>query len=271
MNEFKVYSSNKDNVIDVLRSTFAKRELIIGLAMRDIRVKYKKTRLGFIWSFLNPVLMATIFTFFFSEIIHFSAIKNSVVFVLSAYLGWYIFANTLQQCTQVLRESEYILEKVNIHRLFLILARTLAISLEQIVFSTIVLFFTSIVSDLNWYVLFLIPLSYLFSTIAGLAVTFFVTGLSVKRQDIFLLVPHFIQVGIWLTPIFYSIEMLPTSIQFFVNANPFSGLVDFWRFSLYHQSIDTQLVSLHLVLILLFFVFGLRFFIKRESFYHEQL
>lgn len=270
MDNFYINSTKKDRVKDVLVGLWRKRELIWSLANRDIRVKYKRTRLGFMWSFLNPIFMATIFTVFFSQIIQF-ADDNSILFVLSGYLGWYIFANTLQQSTQVLRESEYILEKINIHRLIIVMARVIAIGLEHLVFVSLVLLYIGFETSFQVQWIYLLPLCYLLSTIAALGGTFIFAGLSVNRQDAMFFVPHLIQIGIWLTPLFYNVQMLPDWLQPMISLNPLSSCLDFWRFALFGQPLTSGYLTLHIIGIMVLFVVGLRFFIKRESLYHHQL
>jgi len=263
--------AGKDQLRTVLLTIWSQRELVLALSKRDIKLKYQQTILGVLWLFLNPLLMASIFTFFFSQIIHFKQVGNSTLFVLTAYLGWYIFANTLQQSSQVWKESAAIVEKIQIHRLILVMARCISISLEHFVFILLVLIFTGISGQLSFHFLCWLPLGYALSTFSALGVTFFVAGISMTKRDVIQLVPHFLQIGIWLTPVFYAKEMLPEKFQLIFSLNPLVGMTDFWRFAIYGLPIDPWHVFICFVVLLLFGWISLRFFVKRERIYLEQV
>ncbi len=267
----QVNKAGKDQLATVLSTVWSQKELIIALAKRDLKLKYNQTVLGFLWLFLNPLLMATIFTFFFSQIIHFAKVSNSTLFVLTAYLGWYVFANTFQQCSQVWKESASIVEKIQIHRLILVLARCISLSMEHVLFILLVLVFTALTGELSLHFICYLPFAYLLSTFVALGATFFVAGISMLKKDVIHMVPHFLQVGIWLTPIFYTQDMLPEKFRFVSTLNPLAGITDFWRFVIYGYPLENMHV-LKCALILVFFsFFSLRFFVKRERLYLEQI
>lgn len=271
MHKVQQNKAGKDRLRDVIPMFWRQRELIMSLATRDLKVKYKQTILGVVWMFLNPLLMATIFTFFFSQIIQFTGVKHSTLYVLSGYLGWYVFSNTLQQCTLVLKDSESIVEKIHIHRAILVLSRCLSVGIEHLVFVLIVLLITLVSGQLNGQFIWMIPISYVLSSLVALGFVFFIAGLSIFRKDFLQIVPHFLQVAIWLTPVFYAKEMLPSEFTCLLNFNPFVGMVELWRFAFYSEPFDIGIFGFHVLILLILSLLSFRFFVKRERLYLEQL
>lgn len=271
MPKIQLNKAGKDGLMDVIPLLWKQRELMFGLARRDIQVKYKQTFLGLVWMFLNPLLMALIFTFFFSQIIHFTQVKHSTIYVLSGYLGWYIFANTFQQCASVLKDSESIIEKIHIHRIVLVFSRCFSVSIEHFVFVLLVFLFGLFSGQINFTNLWLLPFAYLFSSLTALGFVCFVAGISIFRKDFLQIVPHFIQIAIWMTPVFYAKEMLPQSFLWLLNLNPFVGFIEFWRYALYAEPLNWTSVLLHMSALFLFSLLSFRYFVKRERLYLEQL
>src|SRR5205807_6483784 len=79
---------------ELFRNTYRYRELIWALALKELRVRYKRSVLGFLWALLNPLLMMAILTIVFSNIVRLP-VQSYAVFLLSALLPWTFFSQAL--------------------------------------------------------------------------------------------------------------------------------------------------------------------------------
>ena len=81
-------------MIEFVRDTYRNRELIWALALKELRVRYKRSLLGFFWALLNPALLMIVLTLVFGTIMRFS-IDHYAVFLLSMLLPWTFFSQAM--------------------------------------------------------------------------------------------------------------------------------------------------------------------------------
>src|SRR5205085_12163041 len=79
------------NLIATLRETLASREVLVELVKRDLKVRYKRSSLGLLWTMLNPLLMMSVTTIAFSQFFRF-AIHNFPIYMMTAYVIWGFFS-----------------------------------------------------------------------------------------------------------------------------------------------------------------------------------
>ena len=87
------------------------RELIWALALKELRVRYKRSALGFIWALLNPLLMMAILTIVFSNITRLP-VERYAVFLISALLPWTFFAQAMSYSVDSIVGNGDLLKKV---------------------------------------------------------------------------------------------------------------------------------------------------------------
>src|SRR2546423_12416978 len=100
-------------MIELFRETYRFRELIWALALKELRVRYKRSALGFIWALLNPLLMMAILTVVFSNITRLP-VERYAVFLISALLPWTFFAQAMSYSVDSIVGNGDLLKKVRI-------------------------------------------------------------------------------------------------------------------------------------------------------------
>src|SRR5207237_4594042 len=100
----------------LFRDTYRYRELIWALALKELRVRYKRSVLGFLWALLNPALLMVVLTLVFGTIMRFS-IDHYAVFLLSMLLPWTFFSQSLAYSVESIVGNGDLLKKVKIARL----------------------------------------------------------------------------------------------------------------------------------------------------------
>src|SRR5689334_25378959 len=100
----------------MLREIYKYRELIWALALKELRVRYKRSALGFLWALLNPLLMMLILTVVFSKIMRIQ-INNYAIFLLSTLLPWTFFSQSLSYSVESIVGNAELLKKVQVAKL----------------------------------------------------------------------------------------------------------------------------------------------------------
>src|SRR3954465_8361742 len=95
----------------MLRDFYKYRELIWALAMKELRTRYKRSSLGFLWALLNPLLMMLILTAVFSTVMRIP-VNHYAVFLISALLPWTFFSQALTYSAESIVGNGELLKKV---------------------------------------------------------------------------------------------------------------------------------------------------------------
>src|SRR5215472_15811630 len=100
-------------MLQLLRDSYRYRELIWALALKELKVRYKRSVLGFMWALLNPALLMIVMTLVFSTIMRF-AIPHYAVFLLSVLLPWTFVAQSLSYGTDAIVSNGDLIKKVRV-------------------------------------------------------------------------------------------------------------------------------------------------------------
>ncbi len=210
--------------LDVLRETWAYRDLLRNLVARDLKTRYKRSVLGFAWSFLNPLFMVMIFTVVFTVIAKAQNVPNYPLFALCGLLAWNFLAGSVSGAARSIVGNAHLIDKVYFPRELLpisvVFSNLINFVLSLVVFFVLLLLFRV---PLSWWVLSLpIIIAVQFVLVVGLALI--VAALNVFYRD----VEHVLDVGLlawfFLTPIFWELELLPNKLPL-----PWGGSgVDVW-------------------------------------------
>lgn len=236
------------------------RNAVISLAVKTIKLRYKNSFLGVLWSMLNPLLFLLILVIVFKEINH---IENFTLYALSGLIFWnFISASILQVLTSFI-DNASILKSVNLHPFSFPLSAMLAAVIN--LFLTFVPFFGILFFlnfQLGFSILYVIPLI----VVTGIFVLGFgmlLGTLNVFFRDIQLLWSTIIPAFFYFTPIAYTPDLVPESNRYLLKLNPFYYFVEcfhdiFYRFK--HPDGFNFLVCTSLALVA--FILGYTFFTK---------
>ena len=103
-------------MIEFVRDTYRYRELIWALALKELRVRYKRSLLGFFWALLNPALLMIVLTLVFGTIMRFS-IDHYAVFLLSMLLPWTFFSQAMSYSVDSVVGNGALLKKIYVAKL----------------------------------------------------------------------------------------------------------------------------------------------------------
>lgn len=214
------------------------RELIKNLVIRDLKIRYKNSVLGVLWSLFNPLLMTMVFTIVFTLMLQ-RGTENYPVFFMSGYLPWSYLAASVSTSINSIVGNAPLVKKVYFPREVLPLAGILS-NLVNFLLSLIVLFALIFAFSVKITpAILMLPLIILAQTFFVLGLGFFLATANVFYRDTQHIMQVVMQAWFFLTPIFYPISTLPQSaeilgmtvnIQLWVRRlNPMASLVAAYR------------------------------------------
>lgn len=218
---------------------FSYRDLFYNLVVRDLKVRYKKSALGFLWSLLNPLLMMVVFTIVFT-ILTVPTVDNFPVFVLTGLVAWNFFANSVTGAAQTIVGNSTLINKVYFPR-ELLPASLVASNLVNFLLTMLVLFGFILAFGIKLTpMVLLLPVILAIQVMLVLGIALIVAAVNVYYRDVSVLLEVGITAWFFLTPIFYQLERIPHTISFLgidvwrwvYMLNPMASLVTDYRYIL---------------------------------------
>ena len=204
------------------------RSLLHNLISRDIKVKYRRSFLGILWSVLNPLFTMAVMTVVFTKMLRFQ-IPHFPIYYLTGQLLFNFFSDATNTSMGAIIQNGALLKKVYIPKYIFPLERTL-FSLVNLCFSFIAICIMLIFEPvpLSWTMLLsIIPIFYTFVFALGIGLA--LSALSIFFRDLFHLYGVIITAWSFLTPIFYPVDIIPSNWMFMLECNPLYHFVSYLR------------------------------------------
>ncbi len=218
---------------------FEYTELIKNLAIKEFKLRYRNSVLGFFWSLLNPLAMMIILSLVFSVLMK-SSIDNFPVFLLPALLVWRFFSIGTTMSLGSILGNVPLVTKVYFPRWLLVLSSNLANAIGSTI-EFVVLIPLLILLGMNLtYLIFLLPIILLLEFILIMGVSFLLASLNVYYRDINQIWDIILQAGFFLTPIIYSSSIIPPKYSFYYLLNPVSRIMEAIRKIIYYNTMPTH-------------------------------
>ncbi len=260
-----------------LRETWRFRDLLMSLATRDLKLRYKQTVLGVIWVVLQPLMAAGIFSFVFGKLASFPS--DGVPYFLFSYaglLGWNLFANTLGKTSGCLVGNSQLISKVFFPRLILPLSAIPSVMVDFSVAAGMMLVMMLVSSHtlaathhgFGWPLL-LLPVWMLLLLLLSLGIGLCTAALAVSYRDVNYILPVFTQILLYASPIAYGLtqvmqKLTPAQRPFYL-LNPLAPTLEAFRWSLLSTSAPPAWsLGLASALSLLIFILGAYSFKRME-------
>ena len=213
---------------------FQYRELLRNLVIRDLKLRYRDSIFGFLWSLLNPILMMVVFTFVFTVLLGNQGIPNFPVFILIGILAWNLHTSCLASATTSVVSAAPLINKIYFPRIMLpasvVLANAVNFLLSMIAFIIIALVFSVHFTGS----LLLFPVILATQLLFSLGLAFIVSTLNVFYRDTQIILETVILAWFFLTPIFYRMEdLFPSYARLVYILNPVASIIEAYRAVLY--------------------------------------
>ena len=258
-------ASANATLTDFFAQLFGYREYLKQSVLRDLRTKYKRSSLGYLWTMLNPLAMMAVLAVVFSHIMRFPA-KDYAVFLFAGLLPWNYFNSTVMMSLGNIRANARIFGQVPVPKYIFVVSRS-ASNLTNFVLAIIPMFAMMIFTNhpITWTALTfpIVVLPLICITISGSLV---LSALNVFFDDTLHLAEVGMQVLYFLSPVMYSRDMLPPQLTQYLVLNPLFNQIEFIRCIFYQGSLpDMSAFALNLIVSILILFVSLVFFKKVED------
>ncbi len=219
------------------------RELVKNLVFMNLKLKYRDSVLGFVWSLANPLLLIIVYTLAFKYILKVGT-PNFAFFVLVGILPWMFFSNSLGMATGAIVDNGNLIKKVAFPLEVLPVASVL-FALAQYVL-TLLVFLPAV------FVVFRVIPSWtmlLFVPFLGLQVVFTVglALLAAAATVFFRDVRHFVEIALmllfWLTPVIYEVSSIPNPLKAVIVLSPVAPFILAYQQIFYYERLPTAVMG----------------------------
>jgi homopolymeric O-antigen transport system permease protein len=213
------------------------RELLWNMTVKELKVKYKRSVLGFVWSFVTPMIMLAVFSLVFAILMKGGDMSWFSVYLMCGLLPWLFFVNSLMQSVGSVVTNAALVKKVYFPREILPIAAVGA-NIFHFVMQMLVFFAFLLIIRWHFSIYFLLfPLVLLLEIVFTLGMSLFVAAANVYLRD----VQHFVEVAtmawFWLTPIVYTMATLESVLGKYTKIymlNPMTNIILLWQYIIYN-------------------------------------
>ena len=211
--------------------------MISSLVRRDLRGKYKRSVLGFAWTFINPLLQLGVYTVVFSFIMR-AGIKDYYLFLFVALIPWLFFATSVSVGAGCILLEKEMVKKIYFPREVLPISHVTT-QLVNMLLAFIVVFAVLILSGkgVNPVALLFLPIVIFAEYLLSLSLTMMVSALTVYLRDLEHILSIVMMAWQFMTPVMYSIDQVPPRLLWVFNLNPMTQIIVAYREILYYKQI----------------------------------
>ncbi len=229
-----VYDSSRRSFhfIEEAKALWTYRHLVAELISRDIKVRYKRSVLGVLWSLLSPLLNMVALTIAFSALMK-QQIHNYPVYFLAGSVFWAFFAQATSHAASLTIDASEIARRVYIPRSVFV-ASAVGVSLVNLFYSLLALVVIMLATGhplhASW---FFLPVALLTGVLFTSGVGLLVFTLASRFVDVKETYTVLLSTWFFVTPIVYTPAILAPRYRLFIRLNPMTYLVEMFRAPLY--------------------------------------
>lgn len=222
----------------IFKELYAYREMIFSLVRRDLVGKYKKSFLGFLWTFVDPLLQLLVYTLVFTTIMPMKGIDKFYLHLFVALIPWGFFASCLTGgCASIINQQDMV-KKIYFPREVLPIAYVTG-QFVNMLFSFVVVFVVLFISGVGVRVeaLLCLPLVMIVQYIFCIGITMLTSAVTVYLRDVQQILSVLSLALMYASPVIYSVDMVPASIRGIYMLNPMSVIIVSYRDILYYRQL----------------------------------
>jgi homopolymeric O-antigen transport system permease protein len=258
-------SERRSRSLDEARALWRYRGLVHELIVRDIKVRYKRSVLGIVWTMLAPLLNMVALTLVFSTILK-QQITNYPVFFMTGAIFWAFFSQSTSSAAAQTQDSNEIAKRIYIPRSVFV-AAAIGVGLVNLVLSIVplvlILLVTGFPIHATWAFL---PVAVSIEMLFAAGVGFWLFTFASRFSDIREMYQVIVQTWFFLTPIVYHPAIVPAKFRFALWLNPLYYLIQTFRKPIYDGVLPSPaLVGMSLAISLVVFVSGWIYFSNRAE------
>lgn len=261
------------NLVEDLKEIWEYRGLLYFLSWRDLKIRYKQTVIGISWVVFQPVITMIVFNVFFGSLL--KVPSDGVpypIFVYTGLLFWQFFSGSLSEISGCLLSNKNIITKVYFSRLIIplsiIITKFIDFAIASLVLVGLMFYYHYTPSVFG---VLILPLLVIVSAASALGLGLIFASINVKYRDIKYILPFFIQILMFITPVIYPASIAGHYSKI-LALNPMTGVINTARATLLGTTqINWLLIALSLIACFILLIIGLIYFKKTEKYFADIL
>ncbi len=265
------------NLPAIFRNLIRYRELIVLMTWRDFSSRYRGSLGGLVWSVIQPLVMMVVYTIVFSLFLKIRFSTDASPFTFSVYLlcgllPWTAFSEGMFRCKDIFRGNINLVKRVVFPLEILPLNLVFAATVQQIIGLILLTPLAWIVTGHLYWAIFFLPIILFMQLLFAAGINWIASSLAVYLPDIGHLINLILAVWMFLTPIFYPEDIVPSQALILFEINPMARLVHLFR-GVFMTGQLPELVYLTgtFLFCLFFFLFGYFWFTHTKSGFADVL
>ncbi len=252
-----IISAEPDTLGVYLKKVWQHHALIVTLAKRDLKIKYAQTVLGLAWTFIQPLVAVITYTLFFAYLMDFKTEYPYILFVLSGILLWGLFNYIFAQGSTSLTQNQELIRKLYFPKIILPLSKALVGFVEFVIIAVLFIILMFVFqSTPTWRIIF-IPFLLIALSAFALGMAFILSAATVRNRDLNHIIPFLVNFGIWFTPVFYPVTLIPQQFAHLLYINPMASIIQLFRVCVFGEA---YIPAMFLGIAVSFLIFILGFF-----------
>lgn len=219
-----------------LRELYDFRDFLLNLIITELKLRYRDSLLGFLWTILNPLFYLLILAVVFSKFIRFQ-IPNYTIFLFAGLASWFMIQQTVTVATASIVNNQVLIRKVYVPKLAFPASNVLARFVDHGISIVLLLLMMLVMrAPFTWSLLFL-PVAILLHLVFSLGLSLIFTVAHIKVRDVQHITAIVFQALFYVTPILYSLDILPEKYRSLLLWNPFYYFVQLIRCPVYYGTL----------------------------------
>lgn len=258
--------------MSTIRELYAYRQMIFSLVKKDLRGRYKGSALGFLWTFINPLLQLVVYTIVFSYILP-NTIEKYYLYLFVGLIPWIFFSSSITVGAASVVAQKDLIKKIYFPRMVIPISYVTSCFVNMLL-CFIVIFAVVLVSGtgFNFAAVLTLPVIMLVEYLLSLGMALLASAVTVYFRDLEHILGIISMVWMYMTPIMYSKSIVPNRLLPIFNLNPMTHVIECYRDVLYSKQMPDLTSLLSAVFLGVFFLaLGGIVFNKLQKHFAEEL
>lgn len=253
-----------------LRDLWQYRELLYFLTWRDVKVRYKQTAIGFLWAIIQPFLKMVVFSVIFGSLAKIDSEGFPYpIFLYAGLLPWQFFASSVSRSGDSIVASANLIKKVYFPKVIIPISSVGACLVDFAISFTILIGLMFYYNIMPTFLSFMVLPLVLATIFTASGVGLLISALNVAYRDFRYVLPFFVQITMFLTPVIYPARIIPGNWRWLILLNPMAGLVDAYRSAILGKPFEWGNLGISLAMAAVIFLCGLMYFRETEKYFAD--
>jgi ABC-2 type transport system permease protein len=231
-------------LVDQASALMRKRQVLTTLVQRDLRVRYARSVLGYLWTILDPLAMACVYFIVFTHILKAreTGYDPYFLYLLTGLLAWQWFSQSMTETSRALLSEARLVRSTNLPRELWVVRVVMAKGIEFVFSLPVLAAFTLYYivqgqTRLHWSLL-LFPVGIALQFLLMVGIGLVLAPITTLVTDTARVVRIALRMGFYATPILYSVQAAPDGLRAILMLNPMTGITEFYRAGLFSGRFD---------------------------------